>query len=244
MSTTLIQSMIRKLPQSVLSSNIACSYSRPSVGIIQGNGWKNGTTINNFKRLSCSAYVEVEEEEVKDSHRPMGDLFHLQKISKERLLSKSASIRRTFGPQDNAQALLTLGGPSLAENSSFDPQYDRAREWIHHHAVGPTVQSPVLLTGLVGALVEAALPSSIVTSSTMTQVRPLIVGLEVEAKIIVQSVGQNNTSTDSETKTIRDDRFQRDSGYEITLGTQVTRVRDGAIIAEGNHSVWIADYGL
>lgn len=232
--------------------------------MVEGNVWKEtdgstdvATRNRGVRRLSyCPPFVDEDDDKQQrlgrddDRLRPTGDLFHMstQKISKERLLSKTASIRRTFGPQDNAQALLTLGGHSLAENASFDPQYNRAREWIHHHPVGPAVLSPVLLTGLVGALVEAALPSSIVTSSNMAQVRPLIVGLEVEAKLIIRSVMQNNEimnpSVNSEIKRTRDDRFKRDSGYEISLDTEVTRVRDGAIITEGSHTVWIADYGL
>ena len=114
-----------------------------------------------------------------ESHSPIGDLFDNDDNDTDvnRLISKSASIRRTFGPSSNAQAMLTLGGPSLAANASFDPHYHRAREWIHHHAVGPTVQSPVLIQGLIGALVEATFPSSIIISNSMQNIRPLIVGV-------------------------------------------------------------------
>jgi acyl dehydratase len=266
MSTTIsLRSVIRHMHRSMNKFDVASSSMNASVGVGQGHIWKESvdiahvvTKFRGVGRLSsCSAHVDLEEDgkpnhlgREDDRLRPMGDLFHLptQKISKERFLSKSASIRRTFGPQDNDQALLTLGGHSLAANASFDPQYHRARKWIHHHAVGPAVLSPVLLTGLVGALVEAALPSSIVTASTMTQVRPLIVGLEVEAKLTVRSVRQNNEIMNpdvaSDITKVRDDRFKRDCGYEIYLDTQVSRVRDGAIITKGSHTVWIADYGL
>ncbi len=114
----------------------------------------------------------------KENHNPISDLF-VDATDVDSLISKSASIRRTFGPSSNAQAMLTLGGPSLAANASFDPHYHRAREWIHHHAVGPTVQSPVLIQGLIGALVEAAFPSSIIISNSMQNIRPLIVGVSL-----------------------------------------------------------------
>jgi len=141
----------------LLSTNVQCNQNYDN---------ENGRIPTNMKKTHAN------------DNKPKGYLIDNKELSnKESLISKSASIRRTFGPLSNAEAMLTLGGPSLAANASFDPQYNRAREWIHHHAVGPTVQSPVLLNGLIGALVEATFPSSIVLSNNMRNIRPLIVGV-------------------------------------------------------------------
>jgi hypothetical protein len=67
----------------------------------------------------------------------------------------------------------------LFKHASFDPEYHRARDWIRHHPVGPAVLSPVLIIGLVGALVEASVPQSITVSSSVQQIWPLIVGASV-----------------------------------------------------------------
>ena len=120
---------------------------------------------------SSSAAAETED----TSDGPWGDLFQA-KVGLD-LLGKTASIRRTFDARSNALGLLTCGGEALAKHASFDPEYERARGWIQHHAVGPAVLSPVLISGLVGALVEAAFPQSIGMASSMRQIRPLIVGV-------------------------------------------------------------------
>lgn len=175
---------------------------------------------------------------------PYGNLFNAP-INKT-LLQKSASIRRTFTPQCNTQAMLICGGQSLAHNASFDPHYDRAVHYIRNHAVGPAVLSPVLIGGLVGTLVEAALPSSFGRGCSLRQVRPLIVGMEVEATIQVVAVipgkesctNPNNNNNTSNLKSI----IHETKGYELILNTLVKRVSDGEIIAEGDHQVWLPDY--
>jgi hypothetical protein len=110
-----------------------------------------------------------------DPMGPQGDLFgsHVGPS----LVGKTAKVRRIFGARANSIGLLTAGGEALAKHASFDPEYNRARDWIRQHAVGPAVLSPVLISGLVGALVEAACPHSIQMSSSMQQIRPLIVGV-------------------------------------------------------------------
>lgn len=124
--------------------------------------------------LSTTSSYTVEDRDDPDDG-PWGDLFGAS-VGRS-LVGKNASIRRTFDAQSNALGLLTCGGEDLAKHASFDPEYERARDWIQHHAVGPAVLSPVLISGLVGALVEAAVPQSIPLASTMRQIRPLIVGV-------------------------------------------------------------------
>lgn len=106
---------------------------------------------------------------------PYGDLFHA-KVGPD-LVGKTASIQRTFDARSNALGLLTCGGEALAKHASFDPEYDRARHWIQHHPVGPAVLSPLLIGGLVEALVEAAVPQSVPIGSSIRQLRPLVVGV-------------------------------------------------------------------
>ena len=126
------------------------------------------TTIHESSQSSSSS---------EDEQGPGGDLF-LARVGPE-LLAKSAWVRRTFEPRSNSSSLLACGGEALAKHASFDPEYNRARDWIRHHAVGPAVLSPVLINGLVGALVEASVPQSIPVSSSMQQIRPLIVGVSL-----------------------------------------------------------------
>lgn len=189
-------------------------------------------------------------EDAGDGSDPTGDLFDASKDIGPGLIGQTASIRRTFGPMSNAQCMLTCGGEKLAAHASFDPDYLRAQDWIRHHAVGPAVLSPVLVTGLVGALVEAAFPQSVPVTSFNKQIRPLIVGVAVNAKIKVEEVVDTNKdeegSDQSEEKKrpVRgdEDRYDRRVGYQVNLTTAVTRVRDDAVIAEGRHSIWIPDY--
>jgi len=128
--------------------------------------------LNGQQRLkSTSAEVEDYNE-----YRPTGDLFESKRgVKGQDLVGRTASVRRVFSPGANAQALLTCGGEELARHASFDPDYSRARGWIRNRAIGSAVLSPVLISGLVGALVEAALPQSIPNRCSMHQVRPLIV---------------------------------------------------------------------
>jgi hypothetical protein len=125
-----------------------------------------------FRWNSTSA---SDAESTDEGDGPGGDLF-LAEVGPE-LMGKSAWIRRTFDPRSNSLSLLTCGGEALAKHASFDPEYNRARDWIRHHPVGPAVLSPILINGLVGALVEASVPQAIPVSSSMNQIRPLIVGV-------------------------------------------------------------------
>lgn len=139
---------------------------------VQHDNDDSHTPLVNRRFSSTSASPIVEDN---DSDGPGGDLFNA--LIGIDLVGKTAYIRRTFGSRSNAQCFLVCGGEALAKHASFDPDYDRAQGWIRHHAVGPAVLSPVLISGLVGALVEAALPQSVPVSSSMKQIRPLIVGV-------------------------------------------------------------------
>ncbi len=178
-----------------------------------------------------------------DHFGPMGELFELKRGEgiDESLVGKTASIRRVFGAGANANGLLTCGGEELARHSSFDPDYSRARGWIQNRAIGPAVLSPVLISGLVGALVEAAFPQSVPVNSSMHQARPLIVGQEVFARVQVTGV-KHFTRDGVEVSTKEKDFGSRQDGHEIQLATQVIRTQDNEIIAEGSHSVWIPGY--
>jgi hypothetical protein len=79
----------------------------------------------------------------------------------------------------------------------------------------------------------------------MRQIRPLIVGVEVCATIEVVSVKdpeQAPEQDEPECAGQKQDLYERSNGFEVCLKTQVARVRDGAPIAEGTHSIWIPDY--
>ena len=39
-----------------------------------------------------------------------------------------------------------------------------------------------------------------------------------------------------------DDKHERKKGYAVTMKTEVTRLRDGAMIAEGTQTIWVPDY--
>jgi acyl dehydratase len=141
------------------------------------------------------------------------------------LIGATGSIERTFGSNDNATGLLATGGSGLAAHSSFDPNYGRAKQWITKHPVGNSVLSPIFLTGLTGALTEAAFPQAVGTGQTVRLKHPLIVGVTVNASIEVVHVTK-----------------AEGYGFNIHLITKVTRVRDDAIIAEGTHDLWVPDY--
>ncbi len=100
--------------------------------------------------------------------------------------------------------------------------------------------SPILISGLVGALIESTLPQSFFVSGTMNQQRPLIVGVEVEASIQVKSVTSCNADSSSDSNDIINERYH---GYEVLLDTGVHRVSDGAIISNGSQKIWLPDYG-
>ena len=175
------------------------------------------------------------------TYQPMDDLFQSSKdqghvVIGQDFVGKKASIRRVFGPGANAQALLTCGGEELAQNASFDPNYEMSKDWIRSRAVGPAVLSSTLISGLVGALIEASFPQTVPQNASLSFLRPLIVGMEVAASIQVESISESK----------RDDKTtsgaangSAEKGYEILLSTRVIRVQDDAVIAEGYSTVWI-----
>jgi hypothetical protein len=191
-----------------------------------------------------------------DEDGPTGSLFNGQTLLiGPELVGATGMIQRTFGPRSNAEGLLAVGGAALAAHASFDPDYDRAQDWIRHHAVGPAVLTPILIAGLTGALTEAAFPHAVITAQSMRHHRPLIVGVPVQSMIQVISVAEatkHNTNTqtnalvvDKEEKEVDDDGssgHKRKHGYNVVLRTVVTRVRDEAVIAEGTHELWVPDY--
>jgi acyl dehydratase len=136
------------------------------------------------------------------------------------------------------------GGEGLAANASFDPQYSRAKNYIRNHPVGPAVLSPILIQGLIGALVEATLPQSFFVENRLKQIRPLIVGVEVEASIEIVSILPSTGRREVFKYDDSSDRDNSDSGYRVNIDTMVRRVSDGQLIAEGEQVVWMPDYCL
>merc|ERR1719197_1364223 len=184
------------------------------------------------QKKPLSTLVAYDEE---DYFGPMGELFELERTTgaNQAWISKEASIRRVFGSGANDLGLLTCGGEELARHASFDPDYSRARGWIQNRPIGHAVLSPVLISGLVGALVEAVFPQSVGISSSMHQRNPLIVGQEVCARVEV--VGVKTFSGVSRQK--NETSFGgRQNGNEIELLTEVVRSQDNELIAEGMHS--------
>lgn len=149
------------------------------------------------------------------------------------LLHKKASIRRTFTANSNAQAMLICGGKTLAAHSSFDPNYSEARKYIRNHAVGPAIISPLLTTGLMHALVEATFPQSIFVKNEVRQLQPLIVGVEVEASMEVESVMKGGDAQS---------HLGKCRGYELEVKTSTKRLLDGVIISEGAQTIWLPEY--
>jgi len=191
------------------------------------------------QRRALSTLIANDEE---DYFGPMGELFELQRTTgvNQNWIGKEASIRRVFGSEANDLGLLTCGGEELARHASFDPDYSRARGWIQNRAIGHAVLSPVLISGLVGALVEAAFPQSVPINSSMHQRNPLIVGQEVCARVEVVRV--KTFSGVSRQKNETSLFGGRQNGNEIELLTEVVRSQDNELIAEGIHSVFIPDY--
>ena len=144
--------------------------------------------------------------------------------------------------------MLVSGGEALSRNASWDPQYSHARNYIRNHAVGPAVLSPILIQGLVGALVEATLPQSFFVENRLRQIRPLIVGVEVEATIEVVSVASSGRNAngagkgDVENAPDATQILRSMYGYELEIETRVERISDGALIAEGQQIVWVPNY--
>lgn len=207
-------------------------------------GYCNDFDARMKRMLSSSVTNEFSEQSPNNSSetptetQPTGSLMSIQKEIGPSLIGKSAKVKRTFGPRANAQVMLICGGEALAEHASFDPDYRRAKQWIQRHAVGPAILSPVLTTGLIGALVEASFPQSIPLAQNLKQVRPLIVGVTVSALIEVTQVESKSKDQVVEGTTEYDKRL----GYEVNLDTKILRLRDDAIISEGSQTIWIPDY--
>lgn len=53
---------------------------------------------------------------------------------------------------------------------------------------------------------------------------------------------QKRIFNDDENGEKSDNKCRAGGGYEVSLRTEARRVRDGAVIAEGTHSVWLPDY--
>ena len=240
------------------SSEATEPYDRNRSSVSGGSG--DTSSISN---TNTNTYTTKNIEKEKEEDRPTGTLFQLSKVSiGPELVGARGMIRRTFGPRSNAEGLLATGGPDLAAHASFDPNYHRAQDWIRHHAVGPAVLSPILIAGLTGALTEAAFPHGVITYQSMKHVRPLIVGVPVASIIEVLTVTKAERMKDdhnedhlddpdpdvdqpSETENEHDQHRQqrrRKHGYDVTLRTIVSRVRDDCIIAEGTHELWVPDY--
>lgn len=201
----------------------------------------SGKITHDYRQQKSFSSMAVDDND--DHFGPMGELFKLSRgheVSQD-LVGKTASIRRVFGPNANAQGLLICGGEELARHASFDPDYNRARGWIQNRAIGPAVLSPVLISGLVGALVEAAFPQSVPVTSSMHQARPLIVGQEVFASVQVIGVKHFDRNGD-EVSTKAKDFGSHQEGHEIRLMTEVVRTQDNEIISEGSHTIWIPGY--
>lgn len=244
------------------SRNLFRSVSSGSGGCVTSNNNRStpaALVIAAYNRIpdsarslsSSSSSNSAARYELTDEDGPSGILFSVDKPPiGPALVGATGTVQRTFGPRSNAEGLLATGGSALAAHASFDPDYDRAQDWIRHHAVGPAVLSPILIAGLTGALTEAAFPHGVITAQSMRHKRPLIVGVPVASMIQVVSVNeaaqQQQLSSflqqqqDEEEEGNSD--HKRKHGYNVVLRTVVTRVRDDCVIAEGSHELWVPDY--
>ena len=136
----------------------------------------SGYSLRSDTRYISTQQLNSETDYSFEYGKPRGELLDA-KICTRTIVGKSASVLRTFTPKSNAQAFLICGGPLLAAHASFDPSYDRARTYIATRPVGNAVLSPVLINGLIGALVEASFPESFLMDERMKQFIPLIVGV-------------------------------------------------------------------
>ncbi len=215
------------LPASTSRYAASCSTPCTSSSTTGNERRKDGPTGDLFVTSSNEAVDETASRTISAAEIRVGNL---------------ASIRRTFGPNDNAQALLLCGGSSLARHASFDPTYARAKTWIRSHAIGPAVVEPILIQGLVAALIEAAFPQRVPLSQQMTYHRPLIVGVEMEATVTVTQIEKNASASTIDTASI-DESVARSpgDGVQVTLHAECKRVRDDTCVAEGTHQIWIPD---
>jgi hypothetical protein len=183
---------------------------------------------DSIRNLSSEASID------RNYDGPTGELFESRAQLGLGLVGQTGSIHRTFGPRDNSEAILATGGEALAAHASFDPDYKRAQGWIRQHAVGTAVLSPLLLQGLTGALTQAAFPEGVLVSQSMTQFKPLIVGVAVKAKIEVIEI-EHSPRCISEVGNEK-------NGYLLHLKSKVSSVRDDELIVEGTKLIWIPDY--
>jgi len=240
----LVRNISRRSPASFTTSASA------SPSVASSLLWTHSGGSSSFNSNNHIGEARAYSNTQRHTYQPMGDLFKYAKeqgrrqssiVIDDNFVGKSASIRRVFGPASNAQALLTCGGDELAQQASFDPNYETAKGWIRSRPVGPAVLSSTLISGLVGALIEASFPQTVPVNNSMNFLRPLIVGMEVSASIRVEAV--RKTKRESAGVSVQNGgNSTENTGYEIMLSTQVTRVQDDITIAEGHHTVWIPGY--
>jgi hypothetical protein len=65
--------------------------------------------------------------------------------------------------------------------------------------------------------------------------------VEVCAKITVSSI-LHKKSDDKQSSLGFRETYSRTNGFEVTLKTEVTQVRDGVTIADGQHLIWVPDF--
>lgn len=57
-----------------------------------------------------------------------------------------------------------------------------------------------------------------------------------------QTLADSSSLKDDDDDDHHNDTYERKKGYAVTLKTEVSRLRDGAVIANGTHEIWIPDY--
>ena len=224
------------------------------------NGSGSHGTTTNVRLFSSTHTSNVDEGTYEDDEDrgPTGELIGLHfnttgdgtgpaardgSIMISSLVGKSAQIRRTFGPRSNREILLCCGGAALAKHASFDPNYSRAQQWIRHHAVGPAVLSSALLSGLLETLVEAVFPEAITLACSTEFVQPLIVGVEIQASILVDRVESGEDDPQSNTQRVSDSNTGiAKNGSKVYLRTEIKRLRDDLLLAHGTQTIWIPNY--
>ena len=209
--------------------------------LVRPRSWAMSSSVANFSAHSAAATTPMVEDLTASSSSSLtGELFHGAKDIGPDLVGQTASVQRTFGPNSNANVMLTCGGANLAKHASFDPEYSRARSYLRQHAIGPAVLSPILLQGLVGALVEAAFPQAVPVTQTMQTMQPLIVGVDVQATITVTDIYlKEHDHNGSDRPSLG---YRQGKGFKVHLDTEVVRTRDNVVLAKGHQCVWIPDY--
>ena len=155
------------------------------------------------------------------------------------LVGKSVSIVRKFESQSGQRALLATGGSQLARHSSFDPNFETANKWISSHAVGSSIGSPVLASGVFCALIEAWFPVSVQISSEIKHKKPIFLGMELVATITVIDV---TDASSKDKKTNINGSPISSKGFESTLKAELRSQRDGEILVDGKYKIWLPDF--